>query len=347
MPEDRLAALGRLLDYLLHSSHAAQLLLHPNFPAPEPGVMRSGVTPEKLADYQRAMAWFAVERQVLQAAVGYAPEHGFHAQAWRLALTLQQFYRRQGYFYDWATTMRSALLATLDAGDLAGQAQVRRSLADACHLLGEDAEAIAELERARQLSSETNCPVEDAYLHSIFGAILANQGTYDEAVGHYQDAFALYQRADHRTGQAYALEAIGGCYGRQGRHDEATGVVHDAIMAYRDLGDVNGEGDCWLRLGDSHALLGENEQSIACYRRAVGLLRELGNRADEAGALISLGESALASGELGQAREAWETASIILNELGLPSALDVRRRLSRLRELSARRTPTLAVTAPT
>jgi hypothetical protein len=111
------------------------------------------VIPEQLSDYQQAMGWFDAERQVLQAAVGHAAQHGFRGQAWQLTLTLQRFYQRQGYWYDWAATMRSALRAALDADDLAGQAHIRRSLADACHLLGQDTEAVAELERARALST--------------------------------------------------------------------------------------------------------------------------------------------------------------------------------------------------
>jgi DNA-binding SARP family transcriptional activator len=110
-PDDRHMALGRLLDHLLHSSHAAQLLLRPSFPVPEPGTARPGVTPEELSGYQQAMAWFATERPVLEAAIRYSPQYGFPAHAWRLALTLQPFYQRQGHLHEWAATMRRALRA--------------------------------------------------------------------------------------------------------------------------------------------------------------------------------------------------------------------------------------------
>jgi DNA-binding SARP family transcriptional activator len=332
--DERHLALGRLLDYLLHSSHAAQLLLRPSFPVPEPGEVRPGVTLEELSGYQQAMAWFAAERQVLETAVRYAPSHGFPAHAWRLALTLQQFYRRQGYFFDWTATMRLALRTTLDAADHTGQWHVRSSLADVNHLIGRDAEAIAELDRARQLSTQADGPASQAYQHSLLGAIYAGQGAYDEAVRHYRQAYTVYATAGHRAGQAHALAGIGGCYGRQGRHGEATGLIHDAIVAYRELGDPNGESDCWVRLGDSHHLLGEDEQAMTCYRRAVALLRGLGSRTDEAGAFISLGDSAQAAGEYAQAKDAWETALMILKQLGLPCAISVRRKLRLLGELS-------------
>jgi tetratricopeptide (TPR) repeat protein len=334
-PVDRRAAAGRLLDYLLHSSYAAQSLLRPAFPAPAPGPALAGVTPEEPLDYQQAVAWFATERQLLEAAVRYAPRCGFPAHAWRLALTLPQFYRRRGYLEDWAATMRSALRAALDAADLAGQAHVRRSLADVCHLLGRPSEAIAELERARQLPGQEAYPAGQAYLHSVFGAIFAQQGVDHEAAVHYRQAAALYQAAGYRPGQAHALESLGGCHGRQGRHGEATGLTHDAIVIYRELGDRNGESNCWVRLGQSHHLIGEDEQAMTCYRYAIGVLRVLGSQTDEARALVWLGESALVVGDYSQAREAWETAAAILGQLGLPSADSVRQKVRRLQTPSA------------
>jgi tetratricopeptide (TPR) repeat protein len=341
-PDDRQAALGRLLDYYLHTSYTAHLLLRPNFTAPRPGAARPGVIPEEMFDYQQAMGWFGAERQVLQAAVGHAASHRFRVQAWQLALTLQRFYERQGYWYDWAATMRSALRAALDADDLAGQAHIRRSLADACRLIGQDSEAIAELKRARELPGHTDRAVEEAYLHSIFGAVFTRQGSHDQAVEHYRQAYDCYLAADHRSGQADALKGMGGSRGQQGRYSEATTLVHDAMTIYRELGDANGEGDCWVCLGEFHHLLGEHEQALTCHRRAVRLWHGLGNRAAEALALDSLADSALAAGERDQAREAWETALIVLNELGLPAADSVRRKLRRMDELETVRLPDLA-----
>jgi DNA-binding SARP family transcriptional activator/tetratricopeptide (TPR) repeat protein len=329
-PEDRHAALGRLVDYYLRTSHAAHLLLRPNFAAPRPEGVWSGVTPEELSDYQEAMGWFDAERQVLQATVRNVAQHGFRVQAWQLALTLQGFYQRRGYWYDWAATMRSALRTALDAHDVAGQAHIWWSLADACHFIGRDTEAIAELERARELSDQTGCAVERAYLDSIFGAILAQQGSHHEAVEHYRKAYDCYLAADHRMGQAEALKGMGGCQGQQGHYSEATSLVHDAMTLYRELGDANGEGECWGRLGEFHHLLGEHEQALICHRRAVAIWHGAGNRAGEALALDSLADSAFAAGEPDQAREAWQAALIVLSELGLPAADSVRRKLHRM-----------------
>lgn len=180
-------------------------------------------------------------------------------------------------------------------------------------------------------------PVEKAHLHSIFGAIFAQQALYDQAVEHYRQAHAYSQAANHQSGQADALRGSGACYGQQGQYSEATRMVHDAMAIYRKLEDCDGEGGCWLTLGEFHHLLGEHEQALACQQRAVTLYRRVGNRAGEAQALDRLGDSALAAGKRDRAHEAWQTALIVLNELGLPAAEYVRRKLHLVQETGSSR----------
>src|SRR5262249_28892641 len=119
--DDRHEALGRLLDHYLHSAYSAHLLLKPHFAPPAPAAARPDVTLAEISGYGPAMTWFAAERHALKAAVATAAEAGFPAHAWQLALTLQQFYQRQGYWHDWLATTSTALGAALAAGDLAAQ----------------------------------------------------------------------------------------------------------------------------------------------------------------------------------------------------------------------------------
>jgi DNA-binding SARP family transcriptional activator/Tfp pilus assembly protein PilF len=328
--DERHVALGRLLDHYLHTAYAAHLQLQPQFVPPAPAAARPGVMPEQPSDYGQAMAWFAAERHVLKAAVSKAADAGLGAHAWQLALTLQQFYQRQGYWHDWATTMQSALDAALAINDLGGQAHTRRSLAGAYHFLGRDEEALAELERTRELFIELGYSTEHAYLHSNFGTVLASQGHYDTAIGHYWQAHDLYQVMNHRKGQAAALEGVGWCHGQQGRYYLAVRYVARAMALYRQLGDRNGEGNCWARLGEFRYLLGRYADAVNCHRRAIMLCRQLGNRTDEAEGLAALGDSTLAAGDPAAAREAWEESLIILDELELPMASAVHARLIHL-----------------
>jgi DNA-binding SARP family transcriptional activator/tetratricopeptide (TPR) repeat protein len=339
---DRDAALDRLLDHYLHTAHAAHILLRPHFVPPAPDAASPGVTREELPDYQQAMAWFAAERRALMAAVGKARDAGRHAQAWRLALTLQQFFQRQGRWHDWAATARTALDAALDAGDRAAEAHTRRSLAGAWHFLGRDDEALAELERARDLFTDLGYTTEHAYLHSNFGAVLASQGHYEKAIGHYRQAYDLYKVMRHEEGQAAALEGIGQCHGRQGSYHQAADCVEKAMVLYRLLEDRNGEGSCWARLGEYRHQLGQYRQARDCHHRASTLRHELGNRADEAEGLTAAGDSALAADDTAAARRDWQKALTILEELQLPKASSVQGRLAALTKRSPQRVVHLA-----
>jgi DNA-binding SARP family transcriptional activator/Tfp pilus assembly protein PilF len=343
--QEREAALDRLLDHYLHTAHAALMRLRPHFVPPAPAAASPGVAPEDPSDYEDAMAWFAAERQVLMAAVSKASDAGRHDRAWKLALTLSRFFEWQGDGRDWAATMQIALHATLAVGDRAAQAHVRRSLAGAYLSLGRHDEALAELERTRELLAELGYSTEHAYLHSDFGTVLASQGRFDEAIDHYRQAHDLYRIIRHEKGQAAALQGIGRCHARQGRHREAIGLVEKAMVLYRLLDDRSGQTECWARLGEFRHQLGQYPQARECQRRALTLCRELGNRADEAEVLVSAGDSALADGDQTGARDAWDSALVIVEDLQLPLASSVRDRLGCLPRRSPRQVTRLATEA--
>ncbi len=325
----RTQALGRLLDYYAHTAHAAHLLLGPHFIVPAPAAPRPGITPGQMPGSGPALDWFAAERGVLEAAVRNATESGFHPYAWQLALTLQQFYQHQGYWHDWAATMRTALAAAIASGDLAAQAQTRRGLAGACHFLGRDDQALAELEQTRELFRALGYTTEYAYLHSNFGAVYAGQGRHDQAIEHYWRAHGLYDAIGHEKGRAGSLEGIGSCHAQQGKYSEAISFAEKAMVIFSDAGDRNGEGTCWTRLGEFRHLLGQYDQAADCYRRAIAICQEAGNRADEAMDWAALGDSLLDAGDPAGARGAWDTALIILDER-LPLVSSIRDRLARL-----------------
>jgi DNA-binding SARP family transcriptional activator/Tfp pilus assembly protein PilF len=342
---EREAALDRLLDHYLHTAHAALVQLRPQFVPPAPAAASPGVGPEEPSDHGQAMGWFAAEREVLMAAVSKAGDTGRYARAWKLALTLCQFFQWQGYCRDWAATMHTALDAALAAGDRAAQAHVRRSLAGAYHCLGRHDEALAELERTRELFAELGYAIEHAYLHSDFGAVLASLGRHDEAIEHYRQAHDLYRIIRHEKGQAAALEGIGWCHAQQGSLDDAIGLVEKAMALYRLLDDRNGESECWARLGEFRHQLGQYPEARECQRRAITLCRELGNRADEAEVLMSAGDSALADGDHTEARQVWNKALVILEKLQLPQASSVRDRLGSLSGRLPRQIASLATRA--
>ncbi|MEV4312075.1 BTAD domain-containing putative transcriptional regulator [Actinocrispum sp. NPDC049592] len=321
---DQHEALGRLLDYYLHTSHAATVILRPTQMPEPPMEARPGVVPETITSREDAMEWFAEERHV----IGDLVKNSFPPYCWTLAITMQQFYQRRGLLHDWAATMSVGLAAATNARDDAGRAIMHRSLAGAMHYLGRSEDALEHLRRAEMLFNQLGWTTEHAFLDSNFGTVLARQGKHIEAIERHRHALTTYQEVGDRKGQAIALQSIGSSLAQLGNHDEALPIIRDAMAIYQAENDRGGEGDCWSTLGEIHHRLGDVEQATNCYKLAGEIYRELGNRSDEVEALILLGDILHETGSAAAADTAWRQALVIIEELRLPGADEVRAKIA-------------------
>lgn len=86
----RQAAVLRLLDYYLHSAHAAVRLLNPSFDSAGLGSPGPGVTVPAMATRAEAISWAEAENPALQAAIRQAAASGLDGHAWQLARLLRE-----------------------------------------------------------------------------------------------------------------------------------------------------------------------------------------------------------------------------------------------------------------
>ncbi|HEY2698866.1 MAG TPA: BTAD domain-containing putative transcriptional regulator [Pseudonocardiaceae bacterium] len=326
--DERREALGRLLDHYLITAHHAQLKLWPLYIPAEPPPARPGVTPEDCADRASALDWFTEHRQVLTSAIRSAATGELASYAWELALRQQQFFQLSARYHDWAGTMRVALQAAREQGDLPAQARMHRSLAGAYHFLRRDEPAIEHLTSTCALFHQLGYRLEHGYVCANFGAIRRELGQVDAAMQHYKDALELFREMDNAKGKATALEGISWCETQYGNICVAVGLIEQGMQLYRQVGDTNGVGYCWSALGKLRQSLGEHESAIECFSAAFEQLANAGDRADTAECLLWRGDSRLALGEVESAREDWQRALTIMEDLQLPLADTVRTRLS-------------------
>jgi DNA-binding SARP family transcriptional activator/tetratricopeptide (TPR) repeat protein len=325
-PEEQHEAFGRLLDYYLHTSYAANLVLRPHQIPRPPEPARAGVLPEVITSRVDAMEWFTEERNVLSDLV----KNSFEPYNWALAIMLQQFYQRRGLLHDWASTTSVGLAAATKAGDEPGRAMMHRSLAGALHFLGRTEDALEHLRRSEVLFTQLGYTGEQAYLDSNVGTVLAKQGMHHEALERHQRALRAYKEMGDRKGEAISLQSIGWSLTQLGNHDKALPMIRDAMARYQSIYDRNGEGDCWSTLGEIHHRLGDADQATNCYKLAGEIFRELGNRADEMEILILLGDILAETGSTDAALHAWRQALGITEELGLPGGNELRARIAAL-----------------
>jgi tetratricopeptide (TPR) repeat protein/transcriptional regulator with XRE-family HTH domain len=324
------AAVHRVLDYYLHTSHAANRVLYPSRQAlilPEP---QADSGPENLAEAGQAETWLRAERRVLLAVVTQAAELSFDAYAWQIPYCLAMFLDMQGYWDDWAATLRTALTSAERLGDTVAQARVHVISSHACMRLGREKDAQTHLRSALRLYGQLEDGVGQARIHVAFSLVLNRQGKHSDAFGHAQQALVLYRSAGYRAGLAQALNALGWSAAHLANPQRAIAWCETAIGLHRESGNKLGEGEAWDSLGYAHHQLGDFDQATESYERAIGCFRELACRHEESTTRTRLGDVHLTSGQPELARRSWEQALAVFEEENHPSAGPVRRRLGHL-----------------
>jgi DNA-binding SARP family transcriptional activator/Flp pilus assembly protein TadD len=322
------AAVGRVLDYYLHTSALAARLLVRSW---EPVILaapRPGTTPGQLADYTQALAWLEAERQILLAAVNFAAESGFDSHAWQLPWAIASFLRLRGHWQEWAATQRTALDAASRLGDIAGQAVSSRLLAMACTELGDHAQARNHYANSLTLYQRLGNRLGEAKVQHHLCTLAERQGRHADALGHAAQALHLYQAIGDKPSEAEALNSVGWCHALLGDYQQGRAFCRQALTLNAEVGHRWLEGHVWNSLGYAEQHLGNLAEAAACYQRALSLHQKGGERFYETVTLTNLGDTRHAAGELAQAREAWQQALAILEDLQHPDADQVRVKLT-------------------
>jgi tetratricopeptide (TPR) repeat protein len=323
----RRAALGRVLDYYLHTAHAATLLVNPSREPIGLAPAMAGVHSEQLAGYRQAQAWFEAEQHALLSAVTVAADAGFGVHAWQIAWTVNDFLEWRGLWLDLAAINHIALTAATRSGDIAGQATASRMIAYTSARAGDYDQARATLTECLALCHQAGHRGLEARVYQTLGWLSAQEGRYFDSLGHAEEALAVFRAIGDRNGEARALNNVGYSHLRLGDRRLARMFCEQAVLIQREEGSSLGEAIALDSLGDAEHRLGRHAEALDCYQRALGLLRDLGVRSAEAEVLVHLGDAQIAAGDPEQAQEAWQQAVAILDDLRHPRAGQVRRKL--------------------
>jgi DNA-binding SARP family transcriptional activator/tetratricopeptide (TPR) repeat protein len=328
---DHPAALHRVLDYYLHTSHAAVLLLDPArepvpLAAPQPGVVV-----EQQTTHDEALAWFAAEQQNLIAAIAVAEELCLDDHTWQLAWSLTTYLDWVGNSPDLVATQELALYALRRLGNTRGLAHAHREIGRTYAQIGSYEKADLHLEEARTLYTDLQDAAGLARAHHSIGWLLQAQGRFREALLHTEEALHLFRAVGDRVWEARELNANGWVHAELGEYRQTLSNCERAIVVLQELGDRHGLAGTWDTIGYAHHHLGDLTRAIACYDTSVRLFRQLGDRTTEANVLLHLGDSQYADGHADLAQQTWQRALRIFQELGLP----VKKAQSRLDRASA------------
>jgi tetratricopeptide (TPR) repeat protein/DNA-binding SARP family transcriptional activator len=274
-PEQR-QAVGRLLDYYLHTADKVDRVLHP-FRRRRPVAVTHPPAAIPVLDTQEdAAKWLGLEwRNILQAAQ-HAGRHEWKAKCADLIHTLAGFMEVNAY---WAEAIAAHTVALQASRDLADPPRIAQASLD----LGE-------------MSQQT--------------------GRYEAALALAEDAAAIYRSLADRQGEAEALDQIGTAHSRAGRFREALAYVQEAGIAYRDIADRYGVANTLSHAAVCSWQLGRYPEAMAHLQEALSLFREIGDRRGEAKTLNNLGEMQLYLGYHKDALDSYQESLEIFREIG-------------------------------
>jgi DNA-binding SARP family transcriptional activator/tetratricopeptide (TPR) repeat protein len=327
--DERRAAVHRLLDHYVHSSHAANVMLEPHRHPVVPVPCSPGVIAEAPPDASAALDWFTTEHAVLLGAIDLAGGAGFDSHVWQFAWNLAEYLDRRGHWHDLGVTAQAALDAAGRLGDQRAQARARRGLARACNLQGNDDRAWEHLERALSLYRRLGDRLGQGYTHHNLSSVAECQRRYVAGLWHAHRSLWQFQAAGHLAWQARALNAVAWFLVHLEEPRQALIYGARALRIFADVDDPTGEASTWDTVGAAHRDLGNHQEAIACCRYGLRMLPRINNRYYEGNVTEHLGDAYAAAGDHRAAIDAWRHALEILDELGHADARQVRAKLDR------------------
>ncbi|MBM7857313.1 DNA-binding SARP family transcriptional activator/tetratricopeptide (TPR) repeat protein [Lentzea nigeriaca] len=333
LPGDlRETALVRVMDFHLHTAHAADRLLDPHrhlLKAPDPPV--AGVHPHPLPDAAAAIAWLEVEHATLLATQRAAVALSRHHVVWHLARTLDTFHLRRALLRDALAAWRAAVDAAAHLSDPAARSLAHRFLGRVCSRLGLHEEATCNLNRAIDLAKRHRDLTGQAHTHQALAAAWERRGDDRRALDHARHALDLYRTLDHQEWEADALNLVGWYAARLSEFDTALDHCRGALALHRRHRHPDGEAAALDSLGFIAHHTGEHWKAVKRYHRALTIFRSLGNTYEVADTLDHLGHPHAALGQHDQARKAWQEALELYRQQGRgDAAARVRRQLDGL-----------------
>ncbi|WP_158893814.1 tetratricopeptide repeat protein [Amycolatopsis anabasis] len=305
-------ALGRLLDYYLHTAAAAVNTLSPH----EENRWPELPDPAPLTAYDQALAWLDAERPNLLAAAARVADHDRHAHAWRQSSILGHYLHLRYRVADAVTLDTHALAAARGLGDRIGEGQALHRLGYDCYRLDQYEQARLHYERALAIFRE----IGD---HGLEGDVLRDLGVVYAEFGRYADAIDVNRRAltiardmEDRGSAGDALSNLGIVYERLGNHADSVEHHRQALAIAREIGHRPGECFTLCELGVTRRHLGQYREALEHHRRALAIAREIGHRANEGFVLCRIGEIHESLGRYAEALELHRRALAIAVDIG-------------------------------
>ncbi len=329
-PAERTAALLRVVDFYIHTAHAADRLLDPYRALIPPDPSAPGTRPLRLHDRVAALSWLDTELPNLLAAQQTAAGRGWHYAVWQLAWQLGNFHDMRGHIHGALTVCQAAVEAAACLTDVTLSTRALRRLGHANAALGRGEDAIRHLHVALDLAERHHLRAEQAGTHRDLAWAWGEVGEDRRALDHAGQALRLF-RLVAPAWEAHMLNMVGWFTARVGRYADAREHCQAALTLHRGRRNTDGEATTLDSLGYIDHHTGNHHDAVEHYRHALVLFGGLGNSYESADTLVRLGDTHTALGQPDHARTAWREALDLYRQQGRDEAAQaVLRRLDEL-----------------
>ncbi len=328
-------AVGRLLDYYLHTALAASSHFTTRagvYRRPLPG-SGLGQAPD-VSTLGQAAAWLEAERANLHAATEYAVGRACFPHATAIPVVMSGFLAARGHWDQSAALHQGALAAARRADNRLGEADVLVQLGALQRETGDYPAAAASLAQATAIYGYLGDQPGHAHALIDLGFLEVLTGDYPAAAASHLRALELARSASDRFTEASALNHLGLVRHLTGDYPAAAASQQQALTLSRDLGNLYGEAYALNDLGVVQQETGDYLAAAASQQQALALFRDLGNVLGQAHALNDLGLVQQETGDYLAAAASHQQALTLFRDLG--NLLGQAEALNRLGELATR-----------
>nr|WP_169748036.1 helix-turn-helix domain-containing protein [Pseudonocardia acaciae] len=288
-PEERAAAIHRLVDWYLASAGAAVRALTPRRPHWDPPALDPGVEPARFGpdEYERALRWCDLELPAMVPLTRLAADQGLHARAWQLPVVWFDYFLLRRPWDEWIAMHEIGVAAARRIGDDFGHGWALTNLGAAHFRRGDLDLAEEQFRQALEI-----CPGRTGRGWATAGLAftLISRGDYRGAVGHLERTIGLFYEVGMAYGVATALANLGDAYRELGDLDQAWTYGNEAHQLYASIEDRQAQGYALVRLARTAHRRGDNATALHLCERALLANRTAEDRWTEADALELRGE---------------------------------------------------------
>jgi DNA-binding SARP family transcriptional activator/tetratricopeptide (TPR) repeat protein len=316
----RNAAAGRLFGAALHLASEADHglgnpFIYPLYGSSPRHKLEDAVLRRVLAD---PVAWFEAERLLLAGAVTHACRLGMTSYGWELTSALSQFFSTRRHLDAWQDCTENAVRAAHAAGDERGEAAALLQHADRQAEVGQNGDAIRNLQRALALLTRCADTQAQGICWTTMAFIHRELGLPARAQQDAQHAMMLLSHSAPPVARGRALTALGLTLLDQGRYEDATACFTRFLRIQRAAGSASGQAEARYRLGTVRLRQGQHAAAARLLTVAMHSARQSGDLMISMSAQIRLGQTLIQMGRLDEARPLLDDAVRHVTPEGAP-----------------------------